>query len=64
MTSSLFLENKEHKKEHFQLKVLFVSENKEQNGHFSEEFSLFQRTKVGNEEHQFQENKEGNTCTV
>ena len=34
VTSSLLLENKEHKKEHFQLKVLFVSENKEQNGHF------------------------------
>ena len=32
--SSLLLENKEHKKEHFQLKVLFVSENKEQNGRF------------------------------
>ena len=41
MTSSLLSENKEYKKEYFQLKVLFVSENKEQNGHFNEEFSSF-----------------------
>ena len=32
--SSLHLENKERKKKHLQLKVLFVSENKEQSGHF------------------------------
>ena len=34
VTSALILQNKEHRKEHFQLKVLFVSENKEHNGDF------------------------------
>ena len=52
MMSSLLLENKEHKKERFQLKVLFVLENKKQNGHFREQMSEmmntnFKRTKKG-----------------